>query len=427
MEGSDALVIAALAAGGYSLFKAFEEQPTSVAGKPTPPPQPTSQKKPNLPILNPPVNNPPSNNPIINNIINPPVNNPPANNPPSNNPPFNNPPANNPPVNNPPVNNPPANNPPINFLLWLPGSASELIRPSSIPSTLPTTSYSGPPFAYEDEMWSDLLTLERNGKLELQFHLGWGTVIPGFFAMNPDEKTVSFSLPTYKNDGSLTLEDFTRPYNRPVVSLKHPHNPTPPLSGPNTNDLFFNMHTQWFQGPNGTIHGFPVMMQYYSGLMNLTYHNAAYYGLFGALGSTLKKSKPQLMKLYRNEFPDLTVEVVERFTNSFNCIAWTIGVRDRWVWNEIDTNGDGLSSFSEFVSFYGRHGLLPTTVESEAEVAIFGFESFGKLDVKHGAVREKGSNYWLSKMGQGGIIRHEGLNAFDTSPYGKLLLMFKRV
>lgn len=145
------------------------------------------------------------------------------------------------------------------------------------------------------------------------------------------------------------------------------------------------------------------------------------------LGSTLKKSKPQLMKLYRNEFPDLTVEVVERFTNSFNCIAWTIGVRDRWVWNEIDTNGDGLSSFSEFVSFYGRHGLLPTTVESEADVAIFGFESFGKLDVKHGAVREKGSNYWLSKMGQGGIIRHEGLNVFDTSPYGKLLLMFKRV
>ena len=147
----------------------------------------------------------------------------------------------------------------------------------------------------------------------------------------------------------------------------------------------------------------------------------------GELGSTLRKSKPQLMKLYRNEFPDLTVEVVERFTNSFNCIAWTIGVRDRWVWNEIDTNGDGHSSFSEFVSFYGRHGLLPTTVESEADVAIFGFESFGQLDVKHGAVREKGSNYWLSKMGQGGIIRHEGLNVFDTSPYGKLLLMFKRV
>ena len=144
------------------------------------------------------------------------------------------------------------------------------------------------------------------------------------------------------------------------------------------------------------------------------------------LGTT-KKSRPQLLKLYRNEFPQLTVEVVERFTNSFNCIAWTIGVRDRWVWNEVDMNNDGLASFSEFISFYNKHGLMPTTIESEADVAIFGFENFGKIDVKHGAVREKGSNYWLSKMGQGGIIRHTGLNVFGDSPYGDLLLMFKRV
>ena len=149
--------------------------------------------------------------------------------------------------------------------------------------------------------------------------------------------------------------------------------------------------------------------------------------MFEGVGSTLRKTRPQLMKLYRNEFPDLTVEVVERFTNAFNCIAWTIGVRDRWVWTEIDTDHDGNASFVEFVAFYQKHGFQPTAIESQADVAIFGFESFGKLDVKHGAVREKGSNYWLSKMGQGGIIRHEGLNVFDTSPYGKLLLMFKRI
>ena len=84
------------------------------------------------------------------------------------------------------------------------------------------------------------------------------------------------------------------------------------------------------------------------------------------LGTT-KKSRPQLLRLYRNEFPKLTVEVVERFTNSFNCIAWTIGVRDRWVWNEVDMNNDGLASFSEFISFYNKHGLMPTTIESEAD------------------------------------------------------------
>ena len=143
---------------------------------------------------------------------------------------------------------------------------------------------------------------------------------------------------------------------------------------------------------------------------------------------SLKDSMPRLMKTYRNSFPSLNVEVVERFTNAFNCIAWTIGVRDRWVWNEVDMNQDGESSFSEFIRFYNKHGLVPTPYENEAKVAIFGFSTLtGKLVVKHGARRENGTHFWLSKMGQGGIIRHEQLDVFEDSPYGKLLLMFKEV
>ena len=139
----------------------------------------------------------------------------------------------------------------------------------------------------------------------------------------------------------------------------------------------------------------------------------------------IKNSMPRLLKTYRNSFPDLTVEVVERFNNSFNCIAWTIGERGRWVWKEIDTNFDGRSSFAEFVAFYHQHGYVQTSIEAEAEVEIFGFDRFGNLDVKHGARREP-SGTWLSKMGQGEIIRHATLDVFETSPYGKLLLMFKR-
>ena len=139
----------------------------------------------------------------------------------------------------------------------------------------------------------------------------------------------------------------------------------------------------------------------------------------------LKNSMPQLMRTYKNKFPSLDVEVVEIFEDTFNCIAWTSGVRERWVWTEIDTNRDGTSSFTEFVSFYARHGLVPTSFESQAEVAIFGFEKNGILDVKHGA-RKEPSGTWLSKMGQGEIIRHSNLHVFEDSPYGKLLLMFRR-
>ena len=144
--------------------------------------------------------------------------------------------------------------------------------------------------------------------------------------------------------------------------------------------------------------------------------------MFGAL----KNSRPRLLKTYRNKVPSLRVEVVERFTNAFNCIAWTIGVRDRWVWNEVDMNADGEASYGEFIAFYRKHGFVPTPYESEADVAIFGFRSItGKISIKHGARREKLTGFWLSKMGQGGIIRHEGLDVFADSPYGDLILMFK--
>ena len=140
------------------------------------------------------------------------------------------------------------------------------------------------------------------------------------------------------------------------------------------------------------------------------------------------EARPRLMTLYRQKFPSLTVEVVERFTNAYNCIAWTIGVRDRWVWNEVDMNEDGEASYSEFIAFYAKHGLVPTAFEDEATVAIFGFERLnGRIEVKHGARREERTGMWLSKMGQGALIRHPHLRVFQDSPYGKLLLMFREI
>ena len=91
-------------------------------------------------------------------------------------------------------------------------------------------------------------------------------------------------------------------------------------------------------------------------------------------------------------------------------------------------NKDGESSYPEFIAFYQRNGFEPTAFEEEADVAIFGITSLtGKISVKHGAKREKPTGYWLSKMGQGGIIRHDKLDVFENSPYGDLILMFRRV
>lgn len=62
-------------------------------------------------------------------------------------------------------------------------------------------------------------------------------------------------------------------------------------------------------------------------------------------------------------------------TGTYNCIAWTIGVTSRWVWDEVDAagDGDGTVSISDFDAFYRGHGLRPVENQTptNAEVALF--------------------------------------------------------
>jgi hypothetical protein len=100
-------------------------------------------------------------------------------------------------------------------------------------------------------------------------------------------------------------------------------------------------------------------------------------------------------------------------------------VTDRWVWAEIDVNEDGTSDYHEFISFYSRHGYIPTNNLDEAVIAMFGIRHpQGRLEVKHAARRVGG--LWQSKMGQGGTIQHSRLDVFEGSSYGELLVLFKR-
>ena len=140
-------------------------------------------------------------------------------------------------------------------------------------------------------------------------------------------------------------------------------------------------------------------------------------------------SRPMLWKTYLEEFPNLEVAMVSGFNEGFNCIAWSIGVTDRWVWNEIDTNSDGTSSLSEFINFYAKHGYLPTSNEKTADVALFALKQGEGYKVTHAAKKNKqypNRNIWLSKMGQGGVIEHKGLSVFKDSPYGTPIALFRR-
>ena len=138
-------------------------------------------------------------------------------------------------------------------------------------------------------------------------------------------------------------------------------------------------------------------------------------------------SNPVLWRTYMEDFPHLPVEMVSRFNNGYNCISWSIGVTDRWVWNEIDFNADGTSSLGEFLRFYAMHGYKPTSNEDLADVALFALKEDGGYRVTHASKRDpEFPQLWLSKMGQGGIIRHRDLSVFRESSYGRPIALFRR-
>lgn len=144
-----------------------------------------------------------------------------------------------------------------------------------------------------------------------------------------------------------------------------------------------------------------------------------------AIGST----KPMLWRTYLEDFPNLQVSMVSGFNNGFNCIAWSVGITDRWVWNEIDVNADGTSSLGEFILFYKKHGYTPTSSEKNADIALFALQEGQGYRVTHAAKRNKkypNRDIWTSKMGQGGIIEHRGLSVFQNSPYGLPIVLFRR-
>ncbi len=136
---------------------------------------------------------------------------------------------------------------------------------------------------------------------------------------------------------------------------------------------------------------------------------------------------PRLWRTYSQQFPNLPMEMVAPANERYNCIAWSVGISDRWVWDEIDYDGNGNSSYSEFVKFYQKRGYTPTSSEKNADVALLGHRNGYRVQVKHAARKDFDSNFWLSKMGQGGIIRHQNLEVFEGTPYGEVLMLFRKI
>ena len=133
---------------------------------------------------------------------------------------------------------------------------------------------------------------------------------------------------------------------------------------------------------------------------------------------------PDFLALYKKNFPNMPIEIAGRRTKAYNCIARSIGVLDRWVWNEVDLNEIGEASFSEFIKFYEMHGYRPTSDPDRAVIAMYGVMNGLSIEVKHASRKVNGQ--WESKMGQGDTIRHHDPDIFGGTSYGELLMFFEQ-
>ena len=118
--------------------------------------------------------------------------------------------------------------------------------------------------------------------------------------------------------------------------------------------------------------------------------------------------------LARQAWPMMDVDRLrasDEATDRYNCLAWTLGLSDRWVWPW----GKRDATKKEFDQLYTAHGFPPAL---RGHISGFGA---GQSAMKHGAI--SGPNHgprWESKCGAWLRIQH-GLGEMERGMYGRVV------
>ena len=129
---------------------------------------------------------------------------------------------------------------------------------------------------------------------------------------------------------------------------------------------------------------------------------------------TRSLTPPEKLK-FKGWFPNLNVDaavVTGEATSVYNCISWTVGVTDRWLWP-----GPTLQQFD---TFYRQFGFARA---NNGPIAAWGNSN---SSMTHGSVSGPGHGpRWESKCGPELRIQH-GLNELEGSTYGRVLAFYAR-
>ncbi len=118
---------------------------------------------------------------------------------------------------------------------------------------------------------------------------------------------------------------------------------------------------------------------------------------------------------FRSLFPNLNVDqavVSGEVSIVYNCISWTVGFTDRWLWPG--------GSIANFDAFYRGFGFLRS---GDGPISAWGHSI---SDMTHGCISGPGHGpRWESKCGGDLRIQH-GLSEFAGSSYGRVLAFYRR-
>lgn len=124
---------------------------------------------------------------------------------------------------------------------------------------------------------------------------------------------------------------------------------------------------------------------------------------------------PSERQRFRGYFPNLNVNqavVTDEAIPTYNCIAWTVGITNRWVWPG--------SSLGHFDTFYRGYGFVRS---GNGPIAVWGRSTSG---MTHGSISGPGHGpRWESKCGGDLRIQH-GLNELTGSLYGRVLAFYSK-
>jgi hypothetical protein len=124
---------------------------------------------------------------------------------------------------------------------------------------------------------------------------------------------------------------------------------------------------------------------------------------------------PAEKQRFQAYFPNLNVDaavVTDGPTPTYNCIAWTVGFTDRWLWPG--------GSLAHFDTFYRGYGYVRS---GDGPIAAWGHSA---ANMTHGSISGPGHGpRWESKCGPDLRIQH-GLNELAGSTYGRVVAFYRR-